>query len=341
MSKGHDQQTDTDAVGKMADHVDVDAEHRPDTARRASNAGLVREAAKTKDAPTQAYADQSVIHSVQSHVKLSAARMRAGAANIRDALSKPANGPAGDDPMMQIIQSEIAGVVDDLDNLQLEIMHASKVVGGTLSPELGALYGAFHETWAPALNAVWSRTHDQDGNLRPNYQGYSLGVTSTQDKLQSVYQAAGVNPADLKATLGKRIADPAQAVEQRDEELQEAEMEALKASIYSVEVGMDLVKSDLRAASVDTSKASDLTRSVEQLVHVIEPINASHIGKIAKLPVMLKQLQALQGEVDGMAEGKDLAARIGTHSQMSFNISRIWNKLAAVNTAHKAAAKHH
>lgn len=329
MSKGHAEQSDVDTAGKMADHVDVDAEHRPDTARRASNAGLNREASRLrvadagqKDAPTEGYADQSLMHAVQAHVKLSAARMRAGAANIVNWLKQPTTGPAGDAPMFDSIQSEIAAVVDDLDNLQLEITHASKLLdAATLGPELAELNGAFHETWAPALNSVYARTHDQDGNLYSQYQGMSLGVTSTQDKLRFVFQAAGVSAADLKAQAGPRIKsrDAKEVQEQRDEELKDAELSALKEGMYAVEVALEL-------ATSDESKSADLTRSVEQLVHVLEPISPDHIGKIAKLPPLLKKIEHVNGHLK--------------NSQLTVYVTRLWSKIASINTAHKQAAHH-
>lgn len=344
MGKGHAQHSDADTADKGTNDVDVDAEHRPDTARKASNAALAREANKNHAAPTQAYADQSVIHSVQSHVKLAAARMRAGAAQINSALAAPRNDGAGDDQAMNFIQDQIAAVNSDLENVQNEITHASSVTNGTMNVELGELNGAFHGSWVPALQRVYSRTHDANLDLLPQYQGYNLTVGPTIDRLRFLYQAAGVDPTTLKGDIGPRITDPAKAVEQRDEELQAAEMEALHNSMYSTEVALDLVSSDLKVASFDQARVSDLTRSVEELVNVLEPINPAHIGKVAKLPALVAKIQAMQAQVDGMTDehGQALASRIGTHAgTFSTGLRRILAKVGAINAAHKASAKHH
>ena len=341
------QKQQSSAIGQMPQDVDVEAEHDPKLSRQASNAALRRQAADAKadPAPSQAYADQNVINAIQAHVKLTAARMHAGAAQIVDLLKSPTNGPAGSAPMLLQIEAHIALVNDDLDSLSSQISRVPNVLRGTLDVELGALHGAFHQSWAPALNKVYNFTHDQDGKMHDFAQGMNLSLTPSQNKVRGVFHAAGVDPSNIRAVLAPRITDPANAVEQRDEELLAAELEAVKAGMFSVEVALDLLKADLRSSVSDQSQqALALTVSVEQLVAVLGPISPDHIGKISKLPILIKQVEALQAEVMQMKEadddkGKALAPKIGYNTQLSSNLYKLKTKINTLDAVQKANAK--
>ena len=140
-------------------------------------------------------------------------------------------------------------------------------------------------------------------------------------------------------------------MEQRDDELMAAELEAIKGSMYSVEVAVDLLKADLHSSVSDQSKeALDLTMSVELLLAALGPINPAHIGKISKLPILVKHVEALQAEIMHMKDadqdkGKALAPKIGYNTQLSTNLSKLKTKMSAIDTAHKEtaqySAKHH
>lgn len=334
-------------TGGSAQHVDVDAEHDPKVSRRASNAALEREAAQHHADPSQAYADQHVIQAIQAQMKLTAARMHAGAANINGLLKSDTSGPAGNEPMLQMLEAQISDVNGELDHLNMQIMRVPNVVRGTLNVELGLLNGAFHGSWAPALNRVYSYTHDQDGNLRSFAQGMQFSVTPSQLKIRDIFQALGVDQADVTSVNAPRLKDPAKAEEQRDDELKAAELEAVKAGMASVETALDLVRADLHSSVSDQSKeALDLTVSVEQLLAVLEPINPDHIGKISKLPVLIKQVEGLQAEIMQMKDadqdkGKALAPKIGHGTQLSTNLRKLKAKIGSIEVAHKSNAKHH
>lgn len=306
-----------------------------------------KELSDSKAPPSQAYADQHVIDALQMHVKLTAARMHAGAAQITSLLKSPPSGEAGLSPMLMQIEAHIGMVNADLENLYAEISRVPNVVRGALTAELGTIQGAFHESWAPALNRVYAFTHDEAGNVKVEAQGMQLSMTPSQDKIRGIFQAAGVDPNNIHAVLAPRITNPAQAAEQRDDELKAAEMEALKSGMASVETALDLLKADLHSSVSDQSKqALDLTVSVAQLVAVLEPISPDHIGKIAKLPILIHKVEALQGEVmkmndAGQDKGKALAPKIGHNTTLSSNLFRLKTQINAINSVHKANAKHH
>ncbi len=320
----HEQNADA-----VADRV-VAGESAEDLLGSPSSAGASNGAVQKKAAPSQAYADQSVIHAIQAHVKLTAARMHAGAAKIMEALGTD-YGLAGDGPKRNIVDEQIAMVNGDLENLYYEIMRVPDVLRGTLDPELGAIYGAFHESWARALNSAYSSL------------GMTGLVTTSRTKMQQVFGLVGRAEGDLKPVFAPRIASE-NVAEQRDEELKAAEMEALQTGMYSVEVALDLINADLHSSVADQSKeARDLAVSVQQLVNVLEPINPDHIGKIKKLPILVKKVRKLQAEVKKMkAEGNDkgLARSLVDNNTMSVSLGRLDDKLATINWNKKHSKPH-
>ncbi len=319
----HEQQADA-----VADRV-VQGKSAEDLLGSPSSAGASG-AVQKKPAPSQAYADQSVIHAIQAHVKLCAARMHAGAAKITEALGTD-YGLAGDGPKRNIVDEQIAVVNGDLEVLYYEVMRVPQVLRGTLDQELGAIYGAFHESWARALNSAYSSL------------GMTGLVTSSRSKMQLLFGLVGKEEGDVKPVYAPRIASD-NVAEQRDEELKAAEMEALQAGMYSVEVALDLINADLHSSVADQSKqASDLAVSVQQLVNVLEPINPDHIGKIKKLPILIKKVRALQAEVKKMkADGNDkgLARLLVDDVTMKVSLGRMDDKIATINWNRKHS-KHH
>jgi hypothetical protein len=308
-------------------------------AQRASGhqMGQVSGRVTPKEAPTQTYADQSLLHAIQAHVKLTSARMYAGAARIRGLLESDTSGPAGTAPMLQMLEQEIAIVDNDLSRVLSEIQKVPDVVRNALDDELGMLQGAFHDVqgWANAVNKVYHRTQGM-----ADAKGLALSLTPQQDKLKRVFALLGKDPGDVRATYKKHISDPAQQEETRDEELKSAELEALGFAMHSVEVAVDLIKADLPSSMQDQSKeALSLTTSVETLVAMFEPIDPAHIGKMTKLPALLKKIEALQHEVmsmkdAGIDKAKALAPKIGTNTQLSSNVYALKKKIqnvAAVN----------
>jgi hypothetical protein len=118
-------------------------------------------------------------------------------------------------------------------------------------------------------------------------------------------------------------------------------MTALQDGMRSIQVALDLVNADLHSSVADQSKeAIDLTVSVEQLLAVLGPISPDHIGKMSKLPILIKQVETLQLEVTkmkdaGEAKGKALASRIGTNTQLSTNLFAIKTKMKAIGSVKK------
>lgn len=292
---------------------------------------------------TQADADTALIAAIQAHVKLSAARMYAASAKVVDALKMPTGGDAGTGPMLTRIAAEIAGVNDDLDNLNAEISRAPSLLQGvSLNVELGAIHGAFHAAWAPALGKVYGFTHDKDQKLLAFAEGTNLNVTATQKKMKSIFNAAGVDESTVTPVYAARVPEGTTDSEQREKDLTAAEMQALSDGVGSVQVSLDLIHADLHSSISDQSKeALDLTVSVEQLVSVLGPIDPSHIGKMVKLPAVIKQVEALQAEIMKMKDagedkGKALAPKIGTNTPLSVNLSRLHAKMREISTVQKA-----
>lgn len=330
----------------VADRV-VQGKSAEDLLGAPGSASAQSDTVQMKEAPTQAQADSALIHAVQTQVKLAAARMNAAAAQILDILRMPAGGPAGHGVIMQLVDAQVSGVNSELHNVWLSVTRVPNVLKGTLGPELGHLHGAFHMTWAPALGRLYSYTHDAAGNLYDFAQGMNIGITQSQRTLSDIYQGAGMDPANIQATLPTRIGDPAGATQQRDEELKAAELEALKSSMYSVEVAVDLINADLHSSMQNLDKeAIDLTASVQVLVDTIEPISPDHIGKIAKLPVVIQKVETLQGEVMKMkdaneSKGQSLAPKIGYNTPLSSNLHRLKTKIAAIKSYQKATKNRH
>lgn len=310
-----------------------------------AQAGVVQ----AKAAPSQMQADGGLLHAIQAHAKLTAARMHAGAVTINALLKSPTSGDAGTGPLMQQLDAQITMVNDDVDALAAAVSRVPNAAHGQaeLGPELGAVHGAFHQSWAPALNRIYSFTRDENDKVKDFAQGYDFSVTTSRTKIRALFRAAGVEETELKAELAPRIKDNEQVAEQRDDELKAAELDALRTGMSSVEIAVDLIKADLHSSVSDQSKeALDLMVAVEQLAGVFEQINPDHIGKIAKLPLLIKQVEELQAEVMKMKEadedkGKALAPKIGYNTQLSRNLFRLKSKIAMVNTMHKANAKHH
>lgn len=314
----------------VADRV-VQGKSAEDLLGAPSSAGAGNRAVQKKAAPSQAYADQSMIHAIQAHAKLTAARMQSGAAKITEALHTD-YGLAGDGPKRNVVDAEIALVNDDLDNLYYEIMRVSDVMRGTLDVELSAVNAAFAFWWSRALNNAWSAL------------GIHSGVSETRAKMGQIFGLVGRDEKELTMAPSPRMLDPQTAVEQRDEELKAAELEALQTGMYSVEVALDLINADLHSSVADQSKeARDLAVSMQQLVNVLEPINPDHIGKIKKLPILIKKVRKLQAEVRKMkADGNDkgLAKYIVDNNMMSVSLGRLDSKIDKINWDRKHT-KHH
>lgn len=323
----HEQQADAVADRVVAGESAEDLLGEPTTA--SADGGAVQ----AKGAPSQAHADGGVILAVQAHAKLTAARMNAAAVTITNALQMDTSSEAGSGPMQNTIEAAIALVDNDLDNLAGEMSRVPDVLRGTLDEELGAVYGAFHMTWAPALNKVYASL------------GWKGLVTTSRNKMQHVFRIVGRQEADMRAVLPPRIADPALAAEQRDDELVAAELEAIKWGMHSVETALDLIKADLHSSVADQGKqALALNVSVQQLVNVLEPVDPDHIGKISKLPILIKKVESLQAEVMKMKDadedkGKALAPTIGYNTQLSSNLHKLKTKIAAIKAVKKANGK--
>lgn len=303
----------------QADHApdqdSLEAEHDPAVSRRASLADLRRHdpADQANDAPSQAQAESALIFAFQAHAKLTAARMHAAAATIRELLQSDTSGPAGTGPMEAMIDAQIEMVNGALDSLALDMNRVPKLLLGTLTPELNAVYGAFHESWAPALNRVYAALDKKDL------------VTNSRAKMQNVLRMAGKEESDMTAVLAPRR-NRENLAEQRDEELVEAELEALKTGMRSVELAIDLVKANF-AKKNPSDEVRLLLVSVKQLADVFEPINPDHIGSVVRMPILMNRVEELKEEL----KKKD-PALLGVDGGATFttSIHRITAKLAVI-----------
>jgi hypothetical protein len=290
-------------------------------------------------APSQADADQHLVAAFEARVKLTAARMNAGAAEMRELLKLPTGGAAGTAPMMIGLEAQYKAVIADLGHLSSDLASVQSILKGKLDDELGTIIDAFHASWAPALNSVSTALHDKDGNLYSFAQGIDLSVTTSRGKMEGVFRAAGADETKIKAVQAPRIRDPDHVKDQRDAELITAEKTAVTLGMSSMETALALVKADLHSSVADQSKETlDLKVSVEQLVSVLEPISPDHFGKIAKLPILIKEVEALQAEVMKMKEagedkGKALAPQIGHNTQLSTNLFKLKTKIKSMSAA--------
>jgi hypothetical protein len=302
-----------------------------------------------QQAPSQDYADQSAMQAIQSHMHLTAMRMYSASSRVYDILKLPTNGDAGTGPMLQLLQEQVDGVNNDLDNLASQINKVPNIVHGALDDQARELRGAIHDDfgWAMALNAVYSFTHDAGGNLNDDAQGTHLAITPTIAKIDGIFQTLGISHDTIGITHQPRYGNKEAAAEGREQSLLAAEIDALKTSMWSVDVAVDLINADLHSSVQDQSKeATDLAVSIQTLVDVLEPIDPSHIGKIAKLPLLIKKIEAMQAEINKMKEadddkGKALAPRIGYGSALSNNLHRMKVKIDAVKTVNAANARQH
>ena len=114
--------------------------------------------------------------------------------------------------------------------------------------------------------------------------------------------------------------------EQRDEELMEAELEALKTGMRSVELAIDLVKANF-AKKNPSDEVRLLLVSVKQLADVFEPINPDHIGSVVRMPILMNRVEELKEEL----KKKD-PALLGVDGGATFttSIHRITAKLAVI-----------
>jgi hypothetical protein len=300
--------------------------------------------------PSQAYADQQLIHAVQMQVKLAAARINMAAAHVEHAvetMKSPELGAAGVAPLVDGIAAQVTNVTDVLDDVLMAIQRAPDVLRGALDVELAELNNAWAISWVHAMGSVYGATHDKehDDKLFDFAQGLELSVGPSRRKIDQINQAAGESHA--RAKLPTFLWGKKDALKVREDELKAAELEAVKGGMYAVETALELVKADLHSSVSDQSKeALALTASVQQLVDVLEPIDPAHIGKISKLPILIKQVESLQAEIMKMKEadedkGKALAPKLGYGTQLSINLRKLKTKIAEIQSAHKANAKHH
>jgi len=328
---GYEQQADAVADRVVAGQSSADLLGGPSKGSSGKGGAVQR-----KEAPNQAYADQMLMNSIRAHIKLTATRMHSAAAEITHRILKmDTKGDAGTGHMVNATEVTVTAVNKDLDNLAAEVSHAGKDIQGArnLEDELGTLQGAFHQSWAPALNKI---------------SQFKLGdkftVSYADRQINDVYTAAGVDRAKANAVMASTGGDDT-LLDRRDDELKAAELDGLKSGMAAVQTAHDLVKSDLHSSVSDQSKeAQSLTVAVETLVGVFEPISPDHIGKIATLPVLIKQVEVLQAEVmkmkdAGDTKGKALAPKIGYNTPLSSNLKALKDKIAFVKTVKKPAKR--
>jgi hypothetical protein len=332
----------------VADRV-VRGESAEDLLGEPAQGSAQTDVVQRKMPPSQYNADQHLLHAVQAHMRLVAARINMAAAQVEDAIAayqKGAHGEAGVAPTMELIAGRVAFVTDELDGVLIALHRAPELLhGDVLDRDFGILYYAWFVSWRGAIAKISAFTHDKHDRLYDFAQGYELRLDPSLQRMDHILQAVG--PGVGRALLPPKIRDEDRAVEQRDEELKAAELDALKASISSVETALELVKADLHSSVSDQSKeARTLTASVAQLVEALEPIDPAHIGKIAKLPILIKDIEALQAEVMKMkagdeAKGRALAPLLGFGAQLTIYVRKLKAKIAAIRSAHKERGKHH
>jgi hypothetical protein len=176
-----------------------EGDHDHDVARRASKAGLHREAAKrvaeadTKKTPTQAHdsSDQESYDAMRAQLQLLAAELYDGSARLENAMSIDARGDAGIEPAFGIIKST-ADHVDYAAQRADMLVTGSKLDQtrfGLLRDELRSVDSAY-DKYSTSLTRArnWVSGHDHPMNLEPQF---------ARDPIERMHKALGVEMSQV------------------------------------------------------------------------------------------------------------------------------------------------
>lgn len=276
--------------------------------------------------PSAAQAGSATIHALQSHMKLTAMRMYAVAANLHTILGQPTNTDAGVAPVLQALQQQFDTIMGDLDRLHGEIARVPDLMRGAMSEEIALLRGAWYDNNGldRALLSVYSFTHDKEGGLRADAVGMTVSITDVQNQLKSIYTALHIDEGDITNHYLPRGTDVATA-------LGTAASEALDSGLQAIQMCTRRLTSDL--SSMDdkdaNAMAAELLAAVSATAAASKAIDSKNMGAVKKA---VHDVEALQAELAKRPGPKiaALARQIGYNSNVSVNLHALHQRMDQV-----------
>lgn len=268
-----------------------------------------------EEAPTAAQVGSATIHALQSHMKLTAMRMYAVAANMHTIIGAPRN-EAGVEPAMQGLQQQYDLIMGDLARLNAEIGKVPGLMRGAMSVEIGMLRGAWYDNngLAQAMGAVYSFTHDKEGRPLADASSFTGSVSDVQSQLKAIYAVLQIDEGDITNRYLPRGTDVAAAVK-------EATSEAFDSGLDAIQVCIRRLRADLQSMDDQDADvtAADLVAVVSETAASSKGINAKNLATAKRV---VRDVEAFQAELAKRSGPKiaKLAKQIGYNSNVSTNL---------------------
>lgn len=218
MGKEHDKQAEVEDKKKKGADVDVDAEHKKDVSRKASNADLKRQAHINADSSSYSAVQAALIHFSKN--------LHDRANDIKDWTNSDTSGNAGAGPAVDQIQEMNEQAVTDAERIGQLLSTVDKKIAYTIAPEVKQAQGAawiFYNQLLGGRNWIHRQVGFEKENLQEDrlpkiVEGYTakIGVEGSMDQNRNAPEG---DEQALRATAVK------------------GEIDALEAAISSVESG--------------------------------------------------------------------------------------------------------
>lgn len=274
MGKDHDKQADVDDKKKKGADVDVDAEHNKDVSRKASNAGLKREAHSKAEARSAGAS--------QDGLKYMSAEFYNWMVELREIMASDASTDAGAEPQIQQIEAIYRRALGDAMNLDGLLSTMNKDDRHVMYPEVKAVMGNAY-AFLPLMHraATWIKEkpgHEQDPLLD------TAAIRSLVDGLPAKMGMQPVASNELRTTKPESDEQTMRA------ELAVDEIDSLEAAIVSVESGNaeDASRVTLHARFLDNFAKEHGVRITSKAKH----------GKLVELKKKLDAIRAARGAND-------------------------------------------
>jgi hypothetical protein len=231
VSRHHDQQQATASAPKSVADIDVDAEHDPEVARRASNASLRREAPKSGSAPhvgrgpkaLHDASDRKSYDSVESALAFFAKQLPAWGRQLDKLVQSDTSTEAGTEPTIQAIQAIYDTVQHDALRIADLILVADKGERKLLAPDVRKVQGAFTRFWWSTQRVSHWLPHDRQ-----------IDASATKRTIDDYTSLIGVN---------EKMEPDVTETDKTDKKLSQAMLDdqfaATEAALDSVKAGND------------------------------------------------------------------------------------------------------
>lgn len=286
--------------------------------------------ATAAEGPSAGQVGSATIHALQSHMKLTAMRMYAVAANMHTILGQPSNTAAGIEPTVQALQQQYDTIMNDLDRLHGEIARVPQLMRGAMSEEIALLRGAWYANNGlnRALSSVYGFTHDKDGRPLADAGSFTGNISAVQGRLSSIFGALHVDEGDIKNQYLERGADVADALGAATSEAFDAGLSAIKTCARRLMI--DLESMDDKDADVT---AADLMAAASATAASAKGIDAKNLGAAKKAVHDVEALQAELAKRPGPKVAR-LAKLIGYNSSVSSNLYILHQRMNQVAGEH-------